>query len=378
MERYVRRAGRDASPRRLITCLVVLALLPLLASCGGDKPPVTPTPTTFTLTVAIRAEVGQQPVTGALVRIIDGTNAGRNATSDQSGNAVITGLSSGSFNIEVTAAGFGQLAQPVTLSANQTVTVAMKLTPNPPPVIAAIVAKGALQNEPANYSDAGEALTVTANVSDAETTPDKLTYEWKADSGTFTGTGQTVKWQPSTTGGSGGASAMINLTVIEKYGPGNAVENKASASQKVVIHDSRRESGDLVSLFLNEFSNSTIPADQATRNFSSASYCGKTQETSEIADNRAKYSIDRAVIGSPLVTLNFSGTCFGMYPGDACVTSTCEWWSKIRATGVTEHVSGSCNLTTIYDSGRDAWRLCISTFSGKLLPSGRPATDFIR
>ena len=370
MERHVRRAAR----------LAVLALLPLLAvACGDDnKPPVTPTPTTFTLTVAVRAEVGQQPVSGALVRIVDGANAGRNATSDQSGNAVIAGLSTGSFNIEVTAAGFGQLAQPVSLSANETVTVAMKLTPNPPPVIAAIVAKGALQNEPANYSDAGESLTVTANVTDAETTPDKLTYEWKADAGTFTGTGQTVKWQPATTGGSGGASAMLTVMVTEKYGPGNAVENKVSASQKVVIHDSRKESGDLSTLFLNDFSNSTVSADTATRNFSSATYCGKVDETKQISDNRATLTITRYAIGSPVVTLNFGGTCSGNYVGDACISSTCEWWSTVKATGATEHVRGICNLTTIYDSGRDAWRLCHSTFSGSYVPSGRPATDWMR
>ena len=115
----------------------------------------------------------------------------------------------------------------------------LKLTPNTPPAITALVAKGSLPNEPLNYSNAGEPLTVTATVSDAESTVDQLTFEWKADSGTFTGTGPSVKWQPATAGGGGGVTALLSVTVIEKYGPSNSLENKATSTLSVTVHVAR-------------------------------------------------------------------------------------------------------------------------------------------
>lgn len=358
--------------------LVLLLISVVAVGCGGsDSAPTSPTPTTYTLSVQVRNEQ-QTAVANALARIIDGSNAGRNATSDQSGLATISGLSPGGFTLEVTAAGYGQAAQAVTLSGSQTVTVQMKLTPNLPPVIASLVVQGTYPNEPQNYVDAGEVATVTAKIVDSETAADKMTYEWKADVGTITGTGgNSAKWQPpSNVGGSGVTSATLGVTVIEKYGPSDSLENKVSSEVKVSVHDSKKESADVASVFLADFSNSLVSADTAVRNFS-ASLCaaGKAEEFAQITDNRKRFKITSSAIGQATTIVNFGGTCNLGKPGDSCVSMTCEWRSTyIDPTdpkfGTSDHVKGVCYLTTVFDSTRDAWKMCWSNFTGDLLPTG--------
>jgi hypothetical protein len=277
----------------------------------------------------------------------------------------------------VTASGYDTLTQSVTLTASKTMTVQMAVTTNVAPVINSIVAKGSLSGEPSNYSDAGETLTVTASVTDTETAPANLTYQWTADSGSFSGSGATVTWQPATTGGSSGASAILTLTVIEKYGPSNTLEHKVSKSVKVVVHDSKKESGNVCKLFLTEFSDSNISAAVATRNFST-SLCpdGSADELKDVTDNRLRYTILDHVLGDPVVTLNFGGTCsYASRPGDACVSMYCEWKSTVLATSTTEHVGGTCYLTTVYDPNIDAWQLCWSNFKGTSMITGKAVGD---
>jgi hypothetical protein len=368
MQRHDRRACR-------LPALALLALLPLLsAACGSDSTPIQPTPTTYTLTVQVRSE-SQQAVNGALVRITDGSNAGRNASTDPSGSAILAGLSSGSFTIEVTATGYGQKTQSVNLTTSQTTTVELKLTPNNPPQITALVVKGTSPNEPANYVDAAETATVTVSISDAETTADKMTYEWKSDVGSFTGSGPNVSWQPpGNVGGSGPTKATLSVTVVEKYGPSNSLENRVSSTVTVVLHDSKKESGDVAMLFLTEFSNSSITdPNYIVRNFSTG-LCpdGKADELKDVTANRASRTITSYKLGTPNVLLNFASVCDWGARGDACVKLTCEWWDKPKTgTGAPGHVQGVCKLSTVYEQQTDAWKLCWSNFEGVSLPSGR-------
>jgi hypothetical protein len=345
--------------------LAALAVLPVLsAACGGDSP-TTPTPTTYSLTVQVRNEQGGA-VPGALARISDGANSGRNATSDATGNATMTGLSLGAFTLEVTASGYQDVKQSVTLSATLTTAVTLKVTANAPPVVTLAV-KGTLAKEPSGYVDLSETATATATVTDAETAADKLTYEWSATSGTVTGTGPSVQWKPASAG-----AATLTLVVIEKYGPSNLLENRVTTTAKAAVHDGQKESGDVTTLFLKEFSDSTIPAATVVRNFSDSCAAGKADEVADISDNRARYKILSNVIGAASVSLNFSGTCsYASKPGDACVIQPCEWTSQVLATGASEHVRGTCYLTTVFDAPKDAWKLCWSNFQGVLLPSGR-------
>jgi len=160
---------------------------------------------------------------------------------------------------------------------------------------------------------------------------------------------------------------MLTLTVVEKYGPSNALENRVSSSVKVVVHDSRRESGELCSLFLREFSDSTLTQPSyVVRNFST-SMCptGTAEELSDVTENRLTRTITRSQIGSPIVTLDFQGTCDWGKFGDACITATCEWWDYDNATKTPSHVSGTCLLTTVFEPNTDAWKLCFSNITGE-------------
>ena len=65
-------------------------------------------------------------------------------------------------------------------------------------------------------------ITLTANVTDAETPTDQLKYEWKAPAGSFTGEGATVRWRAPKDIKTP-ADYTITLTVTEVYGTPNAV-----------------------------------------------------------------------------------------------------------------------------------------------------------
>ena len=55
-------------------------------------------------------------------------------------------------------------------------------------MIQSITARGVQPNEPENFADLSEEITVTATATDAESTADRLVYEWSGTDGTFTGT----------------------------------------------------------------------------------------------------------------------------------------------------------------------------------------------
>src|SRR6476661_6333756 len=63
------------------------------------------------------------------------------------------------------------------------------------PTVTSIVARGSVPNEPENFADLDEEVAVTAVVDDPDTPADKLTYEWSADAGTFSGSGPIVMWR---------------------------------------------------------------------------------------------------------------------------------------------------------------------------------------
>lgn len=80
-----------------------------------------------------------------------------------------------------------------------------------PPVISSISARGTRPNEPANFADVGEEMTVTAIAKDSDTPLDQLTYEWTADTGRFSGTGAEVKWRAPATA----TTARLTLAVSD-------------------------------------------------------------------------------------------------------------------------------------------------------------------
>jgi hypothetical protein len=228
----------------------------------------------------------------------------------------------------------------------------------------------------AERAEVTDDVAVTATVRDTETAVTELQYAWSADGGTFSGEGASVKWRPPSDRATP-AEYTMRLTVTETYGvadasgvrPKNVVTATSAAS--VRVHNSPREVGELALGFLRDFATSAIPADLAVRDFSD-SCRGKSEERSDIANNRTSYEI----IASSLRPVNAS-VANSRLTGNARVA--CEFTSRVKAcqpgragcvVGATEKVAGDCVLTTVYEQRR--WWLCTSSFeNGMNLPSAR-------
>jgi hypothetical protein len=120
---------------RLLVAVFLLAAL----ACGGRNtttsptptPSLTPTPsvTTFSLSGQVTDRTGGTGISGATVRIADGPNAGKSATTDASGNYSFIGLQQSGFTVTVSATNYASQAIGVTLTSNQTLPFRL----NPPP-----------------------------------------------------------------------------------------------------------------------------------------------------------------------------------------------------------------------------------------------------
>lgn len=221
-------------------------------------------------------------------------------------------------------------------------------------------------------------VTFTASVRDAETPVAQLRFDWKADLGTFSGTGPTVTWR-APRGASTPADVLASVTVVEVYGTPDASGRRpewsiTAPAPAVRVHDSPKEIGELSLRFLADFANSQVSADTAVREFTD-SCRGKAAEREDVADNRRDYQ----VLGSVL-TLERASMAPNRVEGEARVA--CEFFSRILAcppgvsctVGATERVRGKCDLTARYEQRR--WWLCESRFNdAELLPSMR---SFIR
>lgn len=218
-------------------------------------------------------------------------------------------------------------------------------------------------------------VTLTATVRDAETPVAQLRFDWKADVGTFTGTGPTVTWRVPR-GTATPADIIVSLTVVEVYGTADASGRRPEWSitgpaPAVRVHDSPKEIGELALRFLADFANSDVPADAAVREFTDACASEKNAEREDVADNRRYYQ----VLNSTL-SLERASMASNRVEGEARVA--CEFFSRFKecppdvscTVGGTERVRGKCDVTTRYEQRR--WWLCSSNFrEGELLPSMR-------
>jgi hypothetical protein len=344
-------------------------LLLTVAACGGDSP-TQPTPTGPVVS-AISPTSG--PSLGGTSVSITGQRFDASATVSIGGvdatkvtfvsanqlTAVTGPRSAGPADVAVTVSGVrAVLASGFTYTASRPVT-------NSPPVVTNLTAAGSRPNEPAGFADANEELKVTAVVSDAETSPSSLTYEWTADVGTFSGSGSTVTWKAPALFGAP-VMATLTLTVIERYtgtdasGNPTPLENRVSAVTSVSVHDSIKENGTLATAFLTDFSNSSVSPEAAVRYFYNG--CpGKQSELNDITDNRATYTITAYKLGTPAVTVNFGSVCaFRSRNGDGCISMSCEWNSTNKHTGANGVARGTCYMSSVYREGK--WQLCDSDF----------------
>jgi hypothetical protein len=235
---------------------------------------------------------------------------------------------------------------------------------NTPPVIEAVVAS-------ASRAEVETDVTVTATVRDAETPVAQLKFDWKANAGTFTGEGASVKWR-APKGTATPADYTITLTVTETYGTGNAVggsqQNIVNATSPVVrLHDSPKELGDLGLSFLGDFANSSVSPSACVRDFSDGCK-GKADEKSDIEFNREHF----VITGSSLRLQNARVAATGL---TADVSVACSFTSRIIKcepgdtgciVGSVGTVAGTCALTGVYE--RQRWWLCESHFAGAKVP----------
>jgi hypothetical protein len=223
-------------------------------------------------------------------------------------------------------------------------------------------------NEPENFADLSEEITVTATATDAEATPDRLVYEWSGTDGTFTGTGPSVKWLAPASGATPFV-ANLKLTVVDRFqttdGSGLPItfEHRVEKAFTVKVHDSIREVGGMATLFLENFSKSSVAPAVVMQDFLVGCY-GTAEELQDVVDNRNEFTITSSNVGPAAVTVNFGGRCaYQNRPGDACSNSSVRWSSIEKATGKTGTAEGTDQVAAVYRSAR--WWLCDSKFDAK-------------
>ena len=228
-----------------------------------------------------------------------------------------------------------------------------QLAPNTSPVIRSIAAQGRRVRQPAAFADYGETIAVTIVVEDAESTPAQLVYQWQTTcGGTFNGNGPQVEWTAPAIG-TLPSTCTIQVTITD--GP-----HVVTRSIAVRLHNSVEEVRSLVMEFLNEFADSTIPAERTVRNFSN-SCPGKAAELRDVASNRMTHIITAHTYGTPDVSVAFGGTCRSK-AADACARTSVHWPSTRISGNRQETVKGTSTISGVYRDSR--WWLCESSFDG--------------
>jgi len=236
------------------------------------------------------------------------------------------------------------------------------------PVIASIEARGSAARQPADFANLGESLTVTAAVTDRETSLEQLEYHWSATLGTFTGSGRSVAWQAPATAATP-TTVMITLRIVERYGPGGGLQQEVTGTASVALHDSVREVGDMARRFLTEFSKPQSNQDwqDIMRDFNAARCPDPGQveaEREDVVRHYTNFVMHSYEIGPANVILNFAAAAcpFRNRPGDACVTVPVFWDSTDTRDNTRGQARGNGRLAAAYASADARWWLCSSDF----------------
>jgi hypothetical protein len=112
--------------------MLALVFAFLTGACGDHGSATTvssPTPT-FSLNGTVTDSTNASGIVGATVRIVDGPNVGKSATTDGSGSYSITGLQPSGFTVNVYANNYGSQSIGVTLTSTETLSFRLN---HPPP-----------------------------------------------------------------------------------------------------------------------------------------------------------------------------------------------------------------------------------------------------
>lgn len=382
-----------------------IALAVLASACGDDGPG--PGPNTQPVVSAVSPKsgtsfggttitvTGQNFASGATVQV--GTSAATDVTvvSDTTITAKTPAQAAGVKDVRVTVG-----TRSATLVGAFTF-VAPVTGPNSPPVINSLAVQTPRPEQPIAFAAIGDRVTLSATVSDTETLPANLSYEWTAlpNIGTFSGSGPSLQWTaPATV--SAPVSVTLILTVIERYqiadsqGLPQDREHRVQAVHQLRVHDTLREVGDMAVDFLTRFSNSSITdPDVVLHNFSRTcdGGSGYREERGDILDNRRDWIITAFSAG----TVTRSEYEFGAdnacsrttkrTAGDFCVEVPWQWSNRCApgsphafcnpptgSSTFTETTKGVDFVSAVYEV--DRWRLCHSRWEPNFSLTGRPMT----
>ena len=364
-------------PRAMLPARLVMTLaVAVAASCGGGGGgggPIQPTPigpsvaaispnSGTTLGGTAITITGANFAAGAVVTV-GGTPATNIVVASPTSITATTGArAAGSVEVTVTVDGrAGSLPAAFTYIAPQQIN-------NDPPVIQSVTAQGLKPSEPPHFADLNEEIAITATVTDKESPADRLVYEWSGTDGTFSGTGPSVRWRAPASGSTPFVS-NLKLTVVDRFqttdGSGLPItfEHRVERTFTVKVHDSVKEVGGMATLFLENFSKSSVSVDEVMKDFLVGCY-GTASEREQVANNRKNFLITSYFVGPATVTVNFNGRCpYENRAGDACSSSGVRWESTVIATGVKEIVEGTDQVAAVYRDSR--WWLCDSSFDGR-------------
>jgi hypothetical protein len=211
-------------------------------------------------------------------------------------------------------------------------------------------------------------ISVTATVTDAETTVAALGYVWAANVGSVSGSGPTVTWRLPKGGAPTPATVTIRLTVVEPF---QTLENGVlinrehrveAAAAPFRVHDSDAEVRALALTFLGKFVDNEVSAADAVSDFSDSCE-GKLDELADVQNIRNT----RMIFAS---SFSVSSVAFDSTLTAADIAAPCHFESIVLADNSIEIADGTCMMTAIYET--DFWKLCTSTFDpneGSMTPS---------
>jgi hypothetical protein len=241
---------------------------------------------------------------------------------------------------------------------------------NQAPVIANIRSIGSRNSQPSGFADLDETVTVVASVTDVETQPTALTYEWTG-AGIFSGSGETVSWRLPATAASTPTPITATLTVTETFVEGSVTHKNTSVGTFVMqVHDSQKEILELGEDFLTLFSRSEVPTNDVLHNFSTTCDGGKGRddEKTDVDVNRARYTEDFGAFKMSRrgpATIVFRSICIlpdGRVQAnvDACSSFAVHWEVIKKTTGAREITNGVDYVSAALENNR--WRICHSDF----------------
>jgi len=228
-------------------------------------------------------------------------------------------------------------------------------TPNNPPVIVSLTSSSP-------RVDADGEITLTAVVQDDVTPLDQLTYQWSTTAldGEFDGTGAQVKWR-APHGQATPGLYTFTLTVVEKYvSAGQPAQQEVSKGVDVHYNDSTEEVRRISLRFLTElFPDFSVSPPAAVQDFTD-SCKGKSDELSDITNNRKNFHILSGTYTN--ISINFDTSKTSADVSGQCTFVDIPMDPSNPLVGRRESVTGTCNLTAVYENWR--WFLCTSHFSG--------------